>query len=97
MKKLMLKVSRDDYEYVESVEAFDRLKFLRYVKQDGKTGAEFFLKGEGCYDFEEPDETFTLFPGDKKRWTDWGTSITGPTEWDCYIKYVWNVELYEEE
>ena len=97
MKKLKLLVNRSGREYIKDVEAFERLRFLRYVKQDGKTGAEFFLKGKGCYDCSEPDETFTLFPGDEKQWTDWGTDITGPTEWDCYIQDNWRIKLYEEE
>ena len=97
MKKLKLAVTENENVYLADVDTFKRLKFIKYVEQDGRIGVEFFRYAKGCYDYDDKNEYFVLFSGDEKKWNDWDTDITGPSEWSCYISSSWRVKLIETE
>ena len=97
MKKLKLAVTENEIKYIADVDNFNRLKLIKYVEKDGIIGVEFFRYAEGCYDHDDRNEYFVLFPGDEKKWNDWATDITGPTEWECYISRSWHIKLIETE
>ena len=97
MKRLALEVKEYGGEYIIFVEDVKRLKFRGYVEKDGVRGAQFFKYAEDCYDVPQDNETFDLFPGDVKEWSDWGTTISGPSEWSCEKTNQWHIKLIEVE
>ena len=69
--------------------------FREYVTDEkGRKGAKFVAEGSSGYDFNYPDEEFTLFPGDIYHGGWSYEEIDGPTDWEeVFIPYT--VQLVE--